>query len=319
MTDTKKKNTNLSKARKDKNNEFYTQLSDIENEVKHYKSYFKDKIVYCNCDDYEKSSFFEYFSINFKMLGLKKLITTCYKSKDSDEPSKNDSKHAVCLEYFGNTFKYTKLQGDGDFRSKECIELLKQADIVVTNPPFSLFREFVAQLIEYDKKFLIVGGQIKVCCKEIFHLIKNNKLWLGYEDGAMTFKVPDSYTGTCNGEPGDKKATLGNICWYTNLDIDKHNLGISLSKNYTIQDYPKYDNYDAINVNKLKDIPKDYNGVMGVPITILGRYNPEQFEILGLMGTDELNEGIRYKDTPHGRPLIAGKEIYTRILIKKVK
>ena len=234
----------------------------------------------------------------------------------------------MCVEYFGNKsgsgilekedIKYTKLQGDGDFRSNECIALLKQADVVVTNPPFSLFRDYVAQLIEYNKKFLIVGSQNNVICKEIFNKIKDNKLWLGYGNGAMTFKVPDSYIGTCKGEPGDKKATIG-ICWYTNLDIDKYNEAIILYKKYTPTEYPKYDNYDAINVNKLKEIPIDYAGVMGVPITIFSRHNPEQFEILGLTNTGELNEGIRYKDTSHGRALVAGKEVYTRILIKKVK
>ena len=305
-----KKNSNLHKARKDKNDEFYTQLSDIENEVKHYKSYFKDKIVYCNCDDYEKSSFFEYFSINFKMLGLKKLITTCYKSKDSDEPSKNDSKHAVCLEYFGNTFKYTKLQGDGDFRSKECIELLKQADIVVTNPPFSLFKEYIAQLIEYNKQFLIIGNLNAITYKEIFPLIKNNKLWLGITmDGRNKwFRVPKDYPINENAanskiENDEKYLFVKGCLWYTNLDINKRHEDIILYKTYTPTEYPKYDNYDAIEVGKVKEIPLDYDGVMGVPITFPNKHNPDQFNILGLLNTGELN----------------GKKTYARILIKKVK
>jgi hypothetical protein len=319
---TGKKNSNLRKAAKVKQDEFYTQLSDIENELKHYREHFKGKVVYCNCDDPKSSNFFTYFSQNFKQLGLKKLITTCYKSEDANGRSKNASKQALYLEYPGggnSNIKKYPLKGDGDFRSDECVELLNQADIVVTNPPFSLFREYVAQLIEHDKKFLIIGSQNNVICKEIFNLLKENKLWLGYGNGAMSFKVPDTYTGTCEGTPGNKQAKLGNICWYTNLDITKRNEDIILYKEYNPKEYPKYDNYDAINVNKIKDIPMDYDGVMGVPITIFSNHNPEQVEILGLTNTGEINEGIRHKDTPHGRALVSGKEVYTRILIRRVK
>jgi hypothetical protein len=323
-----KKNSNLRKAAKVKQDEFYTQLSDIENELKHYKQHFKGKVVYCNCDDPMKSNFFRYFMLNFNKLGLKKLITTCYKSQDDDAPSQNNSKQAIYLEYAGNkTANFDlktditryNLKGDGDFRSEECIALLKQADIVITNPPFSLFREYVAQLIEHDKKFLVIGSLNAITYKEIFKLIKENKLWLGYGNGAMSFKVPDSYTGTCEGAPGNKQAKLGNICWYTNINIDKRSEDIILYKSYNSKDYPNYDTYNAINIDKVKEIPIDYDGVMGVPITFLDKHNPTQFTLLGIMNTGEINEGIRHKDTPHGRPVVNGKEIYLRILIKRVK
>lgn len=324
-TTDKKSNSNLRKAAKVKQDEFYTQLTDIEKEVKHYRQHFKGKIVYCNCDDPMKSNFFRYFMLNFNRLGLKKLITTCYKSQDIDLPSQSNSKKAIYLEYSGNkglifdlktdVIRH-ELQEDGDFRSAECISLLKQADIVVTNPPFSLFREYVAQLIEYDKKFLIIGSSNSVICKDIFKLIKANKLWLGYGYGSMAFNVPDTYTGTSIGNSGSKIAKLGNIAWYTNLDIAKQHEDIILYKQYTPTDYPKYDNYDAINVNKLKEIPDNYTGVMGVPITFLNAHNPEQFELLGLTNTGEENPGIRYKDTAHGRALVKGEEVYTRLLIK---
>lgn len=324
----KRNKANLSKAKTAKQDEFYTQLSDIENELKHYKQHFRDKVVYCNCDDPMKSNFFVYFFLNFKKLGLKRLITTCYQSQDVDLHSQNDSKKAIYLEYSGNKSdkfdlktditKYDLL-GDGDFKSDECVALLKKADIVVTNPPFSLFREYVAQLVEYNKKFLIVGSLNAITYKETFKLIKDNKLWLGYGNGSMSFKVPDSYTGACEGNPGEKKAKLGNICWYTNLDITKHSEDLILYKTYNAIDYPNYDTYDAINVDKVKEIPMDYSGVMGVPITFLDKHNPTQFMLLGIMNTGELNEGIRHKDTPHGRPVVNGKEIYLRILIKKVK
>ena len=336
MTDTKKKNTNLSKARKDKNNEFYTQLSDIENEVKHYKSYFKDKIVYCNCDDYEKSSFFEYFSINFKMLGLKKLITTCYKSKDSDEPSKNDSKHAVCLEYFGSKtrmpqredVKKTILKEDGDFRSKECIELLKQADIVVTNPPFSLFKEYVAQLIEYNKQFLIIGNLNAITYKEIFPLIKNNKLWVGITmDGRNKwFRVPKDYPINENAanskiENDEKYLFVKGCLWYTNLDTPKRHEDIILYKEYTDKEYPKYDNYDAIEVGKVKEIPMNYFEALGVPITFLNKYNPEQFEIIWTTdrGGDGKLEHLKKKHDRYDAPVVNGVGLYKRIIIKRKK
>ena len=283
-TVTEKKNnkhTNLCKARKDKNDEFYTQLYDIENELKHYTQHFKNKVVYCNCDDPMKSNFWKYFVVNFKKLGLQKLITTCYTNKNQ-----NDSKQAMCTEYFGNKegFKYTKLQGDGDFRSKECIELLKQADIVVTNPPFSLFKEYVAQLIEYNKQFLIIGNLNAITYKEIFPLIKNNKLWVGITmDGRNKwFRVPKDYPINENAanskiENDEKYLFVKGCLWYTNLDTPKRHEDIILYKEYTDKEYPKYDNYDAIEVGKVKEIPMNYFEALGVPITFLNKYNPEQF------------------------------------------
>ncbi|CAM4039782.1 Site-specific DNA-methyltransferase (Adenine-specific) [Flavobacterium branchiophilum] len=288
-------NTNLHKAKNNKKDEFYTQREDIENELRHYKHHFKDKIVYCNCDDPRVSNFFHYFSYNFEHLGLKKLIATCYKNQNMELFSKNDSEQAVYLEYTGDKngnkipdieeIGIKPLQGDGDFRSAESIELLKQADIVVTNPPFSLFREYVAQLIEYDKKFVIVGSYNSITYKDIFKLIKENKLWLGYgfNGGNAYFKTPysnDNFVeGVYNLETGLVK--FRNVTWFTNLDIEKRHLDLTLYKKYTPEEYPTYDNYDAINVNKTKDIPVDYKGHIGVPITFLDKYNPDQFEIIG--------------------------------------
>lgn len=287
-------NKNLHKAKENKKDEFYTQLSDIERELKYYKHHFKDKVVYCNCDDPRVSNFFHYFSYNFEKLGLKKLITTCYKNQEMDLFSQNDSEQAIYLEYNGdkngnfvpdpNEIGIKHLKGDGDFRSKESIDLLTQADIVVTNPPFSLFREYVAQLIEHNKKFIIVGHQNAISYREIFKLIKENKLWLGYgfRGGAGHFinqHYEDYATAT------DKKEGMirvSGVHWFTNLDISKRHEDLILYKTYNEDEYPKYENFDAINVNKTKDIPVDYNGFMGVPITFLDKYNPDQFEIIGL-------------------------------------
>ena len=326
----KAQNKNLHQAKNNKKDEFYTQLSDIEKELKHYKKHFKDKVVYCNCDDPRVSNFFHFFSYNFEKLGLKKLIATCYKSKDLDLFSQNNTEQAIYLEYNGDKngnfepdpeeIGIIELKGDGDFRSQESIELLKQADIVVTNPPFSLFREYVSQLIEYKKQFLIIGGQNALTYKEIFTLMKENKMWLGYNFGNMEFKVPDYYeprkTRFWIDEKGQKWRSLGNICWFTNLDHSKRHEDIILYKNFTEEEYPRYDYYDAVNVNKVAEIPIDYKGIMGVPITFMDKYNPDQFEILGFMNTGEENKGIRYENTPHGRPTINGKEIYFRILIR---
>ncbi|WP_372472985.1 adenine-specific methyltransferase EcoRI family protein [Capnocytophaga sp. ARDL2] len=270
-------NSNLHKAKKGKNDEFYNQLSDIENKLKHYKDHFKGKVVYCNCDAPRVSNFFHYFSHNFELLGLKKLIATCYKNQQIDLFSDNSSEKAVYLIYEGDKNQNFKpddekievfpLKGDGDFRSEECIELLKQADIVVTNPPFSLFREYVAQLVEYDKKFLIIGNQNAITYKEIFSLIKENKIWLGYKNGDMEFKVPDYYepkaTRYWQDETGQKWRSMGNICWFTNLDHSKRHEELILYKSYHENDYPKYDNYDAVEVSKVDHIPMDYNGYMG--------------------------------------------------------
>ncbi len=324
-------NKNLRQAKKAKNDEFYTQLSDIEKELAHYKHHFKDKVVLCNCDDPRVSNFFHYFSYNFEALGLKKLITTCYKNQEMDLFSENKSEHAIYLEYDGDKngdrvpnpeeIGIHLLKGDGDFRSAECIELLKQADIVVTNPPFSLFREYVAQLVEYDKKFIIVGHQNAITYKECFKLIQENKMWLGYgfKGGAAHFINKHYEDYAIAGDHKEGMIRVSGVVWYTNIDHNKRHEDLILYKNYTPEEYPKYDNYDAINVNKTKDIPMDYNGFMGVPITFLDKYNPEQFMMFGIMNTGEINKGIRYENTPHGRPIVNGKEIYLRILIKNKK
>ncbi|MCK5537801.1 MAG: adenine-specific methyltransferase EcoRI family protein [Bacteroidales bacterium] len=290
----KSQNKNLHKAKTNKKDEFYTQLSDIERELKHYKKHFKDKVVYCNCDDPRVSNFFHYFSYNFEKLGLKKLITTCYKNKEIDLFSQNSTEQAIYLEYKGDKngnnvpdleeIGTHQLKGDGDFRSEESIELLKQADIVVTNPPFSLFRDYVAQLIEYDKKFIIVGHQNAITYKEIFKLIRENKLWLGYgfKGGAAHFINKHYEDYATAGNHLDGMIRVSGVHWFTNLDISKRHEDLILYKKYNIEDYLNYCNYDAINVDKTKDIPLDYHGDIGVPITFLNKFNPEQFEIIGL-------------------------------------
>lgn len=327
------KNAALRKADKAKEDEFYTQLNDISNELKHYKEHFKGKTVLCNCDDPRISNFFHYFSYNFETLGLKKLITTCYKNQERDLFSQNNSEKAIYLEYCGekNGSKIPtveeigihELQGDGDFRSKECIELLKEADIVVTNPPFSLFREYVAQLITYDKKFLIIGNQNALTYKEIFPLIKENKLWLGYNNGDMKFKVPDYYTPRTTrfwiDETGQKWRSMGNTCWYTNLDIAKRHEDLILYKSYSETEYSKFDNYDAINVNKTAEIPFDYDGLMGVPITFLDKYNPEQFEVIDGIGRYSILKNEETKAAGKYLSMVNGKAIYFRIIIQRRK
>ena len=330
----KSSNQNLRNASKAKKDEFYTQLADIEKELKHYKKHFKDKVVYCNCDDPRVSNFFHYFSYNFEHLGLKKLITTCYKSQNMDLFSQHDCEQAIYLEYDGdkngNKVPDTEeigikhLKGDGDFRNEESIELLKQADIVVTNPPFSLFREYVSQLIEYEKNFLIIGDQNALTYKEIFKLVKQNKVWLGYDNGGTKwFQVPDDYDIKTESrkkiENGVKYFSKGSITWYTNIETTKRHEDLILYKKYVSDEYPKYDNYDVINVDKVAEIPVNYDGVMGVPITFIDKYNPDQFKLLGIMNTGEQNKGIRYEGTPHGRPTINGVEKYLRILIKNKK
>ena len=317
-------NNNFHNASKAKEDEFYTQLSEIEKELKHYKHHFKDKVVYCNCDDPRVSNFFHYFSYNFEKLGLKKLITTCYKSQSMDLFSTNESEQAIYLEYTGDKngnnipdpeeIGIVPLKGDGDFRSQESIELLKQADIVVTNPPFSLFREFISQVIEYDKKFLIIGSQNAITYKDVFQHFKEDKIWLGYKTGDMAFKVPEHYeareTRFWIDDNGQKWRSLGNICWFTNLDTTKRTEELILYKTYNESEYPTYDNYDAINVSKVSDIPIDYKGKMGVPITFLDKYNPNQFEIIGLdrYVEDNPNYGRRFT--------VNGRETYARIIIK---
>ncbi len=328
-------NNNLHKAKNSKNDEFYTQLSDIEKELKHYTKHFKDKVVYCNCDDPRISNFFHYFSYNFERLGLKKLITTCYKNQNRDLFSQHDCEQAIYLEYEGdkngNRVPDTEeigiihLKGDGDFRSEECVDLLKQVDIVVTNPPFSLFREYVAQLIEYDKKFIIIGNKNVITYKEIFKLIKENKLWVGNTPMStdILFDVPADFAKQliANKKEGSAYKIINGVVkgrsqsiWFTNLDISKRHEYLILYKKYAPDEYPKYDNYDAINVNKTKDIPMDYEGVMGVPITFIDKFNPDQFEIIGI------DRVLVQKMTGKvSRFRISDEEIYARIAIKNKK
>ena len=324
-------NLNLRKASTAKKDEFYTQLSDIERELKHYKKHFKDKVVLCNCDDPRVSNFFHFFSYNFEKFGLKKLIATCYKNQDSDLFSQNNSERAIYLEYTGDKngnnvpdaeeIGIKHLQGDGDFRSKECIELLKKADIVVTNPPFSLFREYVAQLIEYDKKFLIIGNINAISYKEIFKLIKENKAWLGMNmgRGISGFIVPKHYelygSEARVDEDGNRIVATNNCLWLTNLDNSKRHEDIILYKKYTQDEFPTYENYNAINVDKTKDIPMDYSGEMGVPITFLHYYNPDQFEIIDINPHffTIVEKGL---PKPTQLKITGQKDPYARILIK---
>lgn len=301
-------NKNLHQAKNNKKDEFYTQLSDIENELRYYKHHFKDKVVYCNCDDPRVSNFFHYFSYNFEHLGLKKLIATCFKNQNADLFSQNDSEKAVYLEYTGDKngnsvpdpseIGIKELKGDGDFRSQESIDLLKQADIVVTNPPFSLFREYITQLVEYDKKFIVVGHQNAISYKEIFKLIKENKLWLGYgfKGGAGHFINTQYENYATASDKKDGMIRVSGVHWFTNLDISKRHEDLILYKKYSPEEYPTYDNYNAINVDKTKDIPMDYDGLIGVPITFLDKYNPEQFEIETLgIGEENFTPTKKYK------------------------
>lgn len=299
-------NKTLANAKKAKKDEFYTQLIDIENELKYYKEHFQGKIVFCNCDDPRVSNFFHYFSYNFEQLGLKKLITTCYKSQERDLFSQNNSERAIWLEYNGDKngnrvpdpeeIGINYLKGDGDFRSAECIELLKQADIVVTNPPFSLLNEYLLLLYKHKKKFIVMCNHNVVHYTEIFPLIKNNEIWLGYNSNkTVRFAMPESYNKWDEIVDGVKYGKVPSIGWLTNLDITKRHEDLILYRTYNELDYPKYENFNAIDVERVADIPMDYYGVMGVPDTLLDQYNPEQFEILGADGipqyADELKIG----------------------------
>ena len=350
-------NENLQKANKAKKDEFYTQLTDIEKELRHYKEHFKGKTVFCNCDDPYESNFFKYFAMNFNFLGLKKLIATCYerspiageelplfhfyKVKDPGDPpvahkieitevvdengdgATDLSDVKLLLQNRKNLL--TKLTGKGDFRSEECVELLKEADIVVTNPPFSLFREYVAQLVQYDKKFLIIGNVNSITYKEIFPLIKENRLWLGasIHSGDREFAVPDSYPLNAAGcrvdENGKKYIRVKGVRWFTNLDYPQRHEDLDLYKRYTAEEYPEYDNYDAINVAKTGEIPYDYNGVMGVPITFIDKFNPDQFEILGATESEGKGFSCGLWDEKSGvaQPLINGERLFKRIFIRK--
>lgn len=313
----------LTEAKANKRDEFYTQLIDIESELKHYEPHFTGKVVYCNCDDPRISSFTKYFLVNFNKLGLKRIITACYKSQENDLFEFNENEPAVYFEsdsgandpdFVNRNIKVFK--GDGDFRSPESISLLIQSDIVVTNPPFSLFREYVAQLIKYNKKFLIIGNINAITYKEIFGLIKENKAWLGINlgRGISGFIVPEHYelygTEVEIDALGNKIISPNNCLWLTNLDTFKRHEDIILTKTYTgnESDYPKYDNYDAINVDKTQDIPMDYSGFMGVPITFLHKFNPDQFELVKFRKGDDDNDLS-----------INGKCPYFRIIIKNKK
>lgn len=301
-------NTRLNSARKNRNDEFYTQLSDIEQELKHYKQHFKGKVVFCNCDDPEWSNFWKYFELNFDYLGLKKLISTHYE----------DSKPSYKLEIIGDIsgdgkvdhkdIIKTPLKQNGDFRSPEAIEILKEADIVITNPPFGLFREYVAQLEKHNKDFIIIGNTNALTYKEIFKLFKENKIRTGYTNFnvGMYFFVPDSYEKYAKIVDGRKMVRVSTSCWFTSLPVKKHQDFLICYKTYNEQDYPKYDNYDAINVSTYTDIPMDYDGAMGVPVTFLDKYNPDQFEII------KFRKGDDEKDL-----CINGKCPYFRVLIKR--
>lgn len=313
----------LTDAKTNKRDEFYTQLIDIENELMHYDSHFAGKVVYCNCDDPRISNFFKYFAINFNKLGLKKIISACYKNNEDDLFAFKENEPAVYLEsnsgdndldFINRNLKTFK--GNGDFRSTESIDLLLQSDIIVTNPPFSLFREYVTQLIKYNKKFLIIGNINAITYKEIFGLIKENKAWLGINlgRGISGFIVPEHYelygTETQIDAAGNKIISPNNCLWLTNLDTFKRHQNILLTKMYigNESEYPKYDNYNAINVNKTQDIPMDYPGFMGVPITFLHKFNPEQFELIKFRKGDDNNDLS-----------INGKCPYFRIIIKNKK
>ena len=336
----------MDKAKKQKANEFYTRIEDIEKELKHYKEEFKNKIIFCNCDDPYESNFFKYFAMNFNYLGLKKLIATCYDSSPvaytqmnffgQNKVYKNKNRHPYKIEinevqdynkdgatdlsdvqYLLQNDKNTLslLNGDGDFRSEECVELLQQSDIVVTNPPFSLFREYVAQLVEYKKNFILIGNTNALSYREIFSLFKDDEIRTGYTNFnvGMYFYVPDDYEKYHKIENGKKLVRVSTSCWFTNLPVAKHNEFLTLYKQYNEEDYPKYDNYDAINVNTYTDIPYDYDGYMGVPITFLDKYNPEQFEIIAAMTTTKID------DYNYGYPYINNKKLYARIIIKRRK
>ncbi len=326
----------LSKARKQKKDEFYTQLADIENELRHYKEHFRGKTVLCNCDDPRVSNFFHYFAYQFEALGLKRLITTCYKNQTPDLFSQHDCERAISLVYDGDKngnrvpdpeeIGIHELQGDGDFRSAECIELLMQADIVVTNPPFSLFREYITQLFAFQKKLLILGNVNAITYKEVFPLVQENKLWLGasIHSGDREFGVPEDYplesTGHRIDSQGRRFIRVKGVRWFTNLDYNERHEELILYKNYNPEDNPRYDNYDAIEVGKTGDIPMDYDGLMGVPITFLDKYNPAQFEIVGCSDNGAVPDQYKLPHfKKHNEPFINGQKVYKRIFIRRRK
>lgn len=310
-------NKDFIKAARNKKDEFYTQLTDIEKEMMHYKDFFKGKIVFCNCDDPEYSNFWLYFQLNFYALGLKKLIATHYEAEKPSyklEMIADDSGDFIKLP----DIKTTPLQQNGDFRSPECIEILKEADVVITNPPFSLFREYIAQLIEYDKKFIILGNQNCLTYKEVFPLFATNKIWYGVSihSHGRDFRVPEDYPLKAyefrTDAEGNKFINVKGVRWITNVDYDKRHEPMILYKHYTPEEYPTYDNFDAIEVSKTAEIPVDYDGIMGVPISFIDKYSPEQFEIIGLDRYTVPKECL-----VGGRVAINGKPTYARILIRR--
>ena len=356
-------NSQLSAAKKAKNDEFYTRMTDIEHELVHYRKHFKGKVVLCNCDDPFESNFFKYFALNFNPLGLKKLIATCYSGSPiaggeyqpslfDDDVDENTGRHRRAYKAVVNVFRdttgdggldmddirnlldsgeneLTELHGDGtygagDFRSRECLEPLDEADIVVTNPPFSLFREYVATLMEHDKRFVIMGNINAITYKEAFPLLRDDRLWLGYNK-VKEFVVPSADHPERGNIVTDGKggliAKFGNICWYTNLDITKRHEDLLLYRRYKEDPsrYPKYDNYDAIEVSKVKDIPEDYWGVMGVPITFMDKYNPDQFEIIGCSESEGrgFSNGLWDPASKTAQPIIDGHKIYKRLFVRR--
>ena len=354
-------NADLHAANKAKKDEFYTRLDDIALELKHYKQYFKGKVVFCNCDDPYESNFFKYFALNFNQLGLKKLIATCYDGSPVsgnellldfgdtiDDPKKiaykveinevkdynNDGAiNLVDVQYLMQNDKnvISILRGNGDFRSAECIELLKEADIVVTNPPFSLFREYVTQLDDYNKDFIIMGNTNTLVCKEVFQMFKLDRIRTGYThfNTGMFFYVPDSFDKYHHMEGYKKVARVSTSCWYTNLPVEKHKEELIMIKSYNPVDFPTYDNYNAINVNTYTDIPYDYDGIIGVPITFLDKYNPDQFEIVWQASGNtranapkEILKELGYCAHPEDRggcAVLHGQRCYTRILVRNKK
>lgn len=337
------KKSSLEAAKANKKDEFYTQLPDIEKELIHYRDHFRDKVVFCNCDDPYESNFFKYFALNFNALGLKKLIATCYDGSpiaqqelplfeeaetepkrkaykveisevpDMDGNGATDLTDVQLLLKSSNHNVKAELKQNGSFDSPESIELLKEADIVVTNPPFSLFKEFLALLEKYNKQFIIIGNTNALSYRETFKMFQEDKIRTGYTNFnvGMYFQVPDSWEKFHHIENGKKMARVSTSCWFTNLPVSKHNEELILIKHYTPEEYPKYDNYDAINVNTYTDIPCDFDGIIGVPVTFLDKYNPKQFDIVGAMTTTKVDE---YN---FGYPYVNGVKLYARILIRK--
>lgn len=326
-------NTNLSAARKNRKDEFYTRLVDIENELKYYRDHFRGQTVFLNCDDPEKSNFWFFFSQNFNFFGLKRLISTHYTGLGSDNPppsymlelNRNEDGTEVDVD----APIRTDLEGDGDFRSEESVELLKQSDIVVTNPPFSLFREYISQLMEYGKKFIILGNTNAITYRDVWPYIQAGDLWLGAStfNVGLFFGVPEDFEYAPSYKfareiDGEKVCRVSNICWYTNLDHSRRHEDIIVFRSYDEdpEKYPAYDNYDAIEVSKVADIPRDFGGAMGVPITFLGKHNPTQFEILGASDNGAVPEDMKLAHFKrHNEPYVRDKRVYKRIFVRYVQ